>query len=131
MRCHACFKINLKNETVFCNYCGNNSLIRTSVSVNGDGTLKVYLKHDFQYNNRGTIYSIPEPKGGRKCNDMVLRADQKEYVRALEVKKRNDRKENIDFDGDLLFGAKRDNVMPVIGYGKRNINQVTTGRRRK
>ena len=128
MRCHACYTINLKNETQFCSKCGNNTLLRTAVSV-VNGEMKVHLKHDYKYNLRGSVYSIPAPKGGRR-GDMVLRGDQKEYLKAIEAKKRLEKLSIKDEDWEG-FGRRTDVPVPVVGYGKRNINAVTRGRRRK
>ena len=128
MRCHACYTINLKNETQFCSKCGNNTLLRIAVSV-VNGEMKVHLKHDYKYNLRGSVYSIPAPKGGRQ-RDMVLRGDQKEYLKAIEAKKRLEKLSLKDEDCEG-FGRRAEVPVPVVGYGKRNINAVTRGRRRK
>ncbi|CAB4424919.1 unnamed protein product [Rhizophagus irregularis] len=79
LRCHACFKITTNTEKKFCPNCGNAALIRTSTSTDANGNVTYYLKKNFQYNLRGTKYSIPEPKSGRNANNIILREDQKEY----------------------------------------------------
>jgi RNA-binding protein NOB1 len=124
-------------DRIFCESCGNNSLLRTSVSVGKGGEMKIHLKQNFQYNNRGTKYSIPAPKGGRKSNDLILREDQKEYQRAIAQKKRMDKKiMNQEMTMDELVSFVRDGRLtatgaPIIGHGRKNVNQVTSGRRRK
>ncbi|MCO5554303.1 hypothetical protein L7F22_007832 [Adiantum nelumboides] len=77
LRCHACAKICKDSERKFCPHCGNPTLLRTSVtSTSPDATgkagagpsqggLQVHLKKNFQYRNRGTIYSLPLPKPGK------------------------------------------------------------------
>ena len=55
--------------------------------------MQIHLKKNFQYKNRGSIYSIPDPKPGSAKTGpgegLILREDQLEYMRA---KKRADAK---------------------------------------
>lgn len=102
LRCHGCFKITKDSERKFCPHCGGNTLIRTSVTsaapgskdaaVNSTPGLQVHLKRNFQYRNRGTIYSLPMPKPGsssalkdpkHRHAVPVLREDQAEWQRGL------------------------------------------------
>ncbi|KAF9187060.1 Nin1 binding protein [Haplosporangium sp. Z 767] len=129
LRCHACTKVTSDMEKKFCPSCGNATLMRTSTSTDQNGNVKYYLKKNMVYNLRGTKYSIPAPKGGRKNNDLILREDQREYELSMKFQRRQ---KKIDaFDPDYVprllegqidvrnpFGA------PVIGYGKRNPNAV-------
>ena len=59
--------------------------------------MQVHLKKNFQYKNRGTVYSIPAPKPGSAKTGpgegLILREDQLEYMRA---KKRVDAKKERD-----------------------------------
>jgi RNA-binding protein NOB1 len=132
LRCHACFETTSKLDKVFCPRCGNNTLIRTSVGVDDAGKMNIYLKKNFQFKNRGTVYPIPHPKGGRSTN-LILREDQKEYTRALNTKKRLDKKiMNQEMGVAELFGDSRLSSTgdPIIGFGRKNPNEVR-GRRRK
>ncbi|KAF9551950.1 Nin1 binding protein [Mortierella hygrophila] len=129
LRCHACTKVTHDMEKKFCPSCGNSTLMRTSTSTDQNGNVKYYLKKNMVYNLRGTKYSIPAPKGGRKNNDLILREDQREFELSMKFQRRQ---KKIDaFDPDYVprllegqidvrnpFGA------PVIGYGKRNPNAV-------
>lgn len=129
LRCHACTKVTQDMEKKFCPSCGNATLMRTSTSTDQNGNVKYYLKKNMVYNLRGTKYSIPTPKGGRKNNDLILREDQREFELSMKFQRRQ---KKIDaFDPDYVprllegqidvrnpFGA------PVIGYGKRNPNAV-------
>ena len=48
----------------------------------------LHLKANFQYRNRGTVYSLPKPKMGRAGgtqSEPVLREDQKEWVRGVKT----------------------------------------------
>ena len=105
------------------------------MGLNKDGSLKLYLKKNFQYHNRGTVYSIPQPKGGRRANELILREDQKEHQRALMMKKKLEKKalnEEVNFEFLNLQSGYRTNATgsPVFGYGRKNVNEVR-GRRRK
>ncbi|PKC75823.1 hypothetical protein RhiirA1_387000 [Rhizophagus irregularis] len=123
------FPIDLKKDIIttntekkFCPNCGNAALIRTSTSTDANGNVTYYLKKNFQYNLRGTKYSIPEPKSGRNANNIILREDQKEYQKALKNQRKQ--KEIDIFDPDyipkLLIGISNSNsISPVIGYGRR------------
>ncbi|KAF9917266.1 Nin1 binding protein [Linnemannia zychae] len=129
LRCHACTKVTHDMEKKFCPSCGNATLMRTSTSTDQNGNVKYYLKKNMVYNLRGTKYSIPTPKGGRKNNDLILREDQREYELSMKFQRRQ---KKIDaFDPDyvprLLEGqidARNPFGAPVIGYGKRNPNAV-------
>jgi len=115
-----------------------------SIDANS-GEMTIYLKKDFQYNNRGTIYSIPTPKGGgsaflsrsktRRTNrDLILREDQKEYIREHKIFERTLKKTIAD--PDLLpslmatasiresYESKLKLSPPTVGYGRVNVNQV-------
>lgn len=128
LRCHACFKTTSKMTLKFCPSCGNPALLRTSVGVDENGNTIVYLKKNFQYNTRGTIYSIPTPKGGRKNTDLFLREDQREYVKAVrDANHKNGGGKKVDlFDPDVIpldgwgkWSGKRE---PTIGHGRKNVN---------
>ncbi|WFC94944.1 20S-pre-rRNA D-site endonuclease nob1 [Malassezia brasiliensis] len=111
LRCHACYKICKDPERKFCPSCGNATLIRTSVSTgapgkSGEQGLQVHLKPNFEYHNRGTIYSLPMPRagsasGGRpsgssrnaKTGVPILREDQPEWQRGVAKDKLRKQKE--------------------------------------
>ncbi|KAL2915440.1 20S-pre-rRNA D-site endonuclease nob1 [Polyrhizophydium stewartii] len=137
LRCHACYKSTNDMTKRFCPSCGNNTLLRTSVGIDANGQITYFLKKNFQYNLRGTRYSIPQAKGGRAANDLVLREDQREHQKALKEKQRRDKKllsqDVFDADSSLLGGSSLLSKAgtPIIGYGRRNVNEVRGGRRRK
>lgn len=143
LRCHACYAICKELEKKFCPKCGGPTLMRTSYSVDQQGQMTLYLRSDFQYNNRGTTYSIPMPKGGRNNNNLMLREDQAEYQRGMKTFNRESKKaakgvslDVVDDRLSSLFGgmalrvegqakAYFDGVSPpLIGYGRRNPNQA-------
>ena len=137
LRCYACAQLVHDLQKRFCPACGNPSLLRTSVSVNAHtGELKVHLKPNFQYRLRGTKYAIPLPKGGRqkgpRSGDLILREDQKEFIRQQKSYERTLSKTQMDPDAlpSLLMSAsmrEKQSVQlhpPTIGHGRKNVNQV-------
>jgi RNA-binding protein NOB1 len=128
LRCHACYALVHDLSKHFCPRCGNATLLRTSVQATPEG-LKIFLKKDFQYRNRGTVYSIPQTQTGRKAQNLILREDQKEYQRALKAREKMEKAQDFDFD---MFGTQRISHTGhiQIGYGRKNVNEVR-GRRRK
>ncbi|KAG2224974.1 hypothetical protein INT45_000095 [Circinella minor] len=140
LRCHACFGVTSNMEKKFCPKCGNASLQRVSCSTNSKGQVTYYLKKNYQYNLRGTKYDIPKPQGGRQINNIVLREDQREYVKA---KQNRSKKGILDmFDPDFIplagktgtddrFGGNNMFGTDVIGFGRRNPNTSRRGGRRK
>ena len=54
LRCHVCYKITKDMNKEFCPSCGHNTLLRTTYAIDENGNMKIFLKKDFQYNNRGT-----------------------------------------------------------------------------
>jgi RNA-binding protein NOB1 len=71
-------------------------------------------------NTRGTIYSIPLPKGGRNSKDLVLAEDQ--YLHKTRFMR--DKKSDDVFASDYAFAqgkvGPKNNV--VIGHGNKNPN---------
>jgi RNA-binding protein NOB1 len=134
LRCHACFKTTKDMSKKFCPSCGNATLIRTSVSVDAEGNVTLYLKRNFQYNNRGTIFNIPKPTGGRGSKDLILREDQREYEMALRKQRT---KAAAAAHGDV-FGlehlgdgkaARPLGPSIMIGNGRKNVNERRRSRK--
>lgn len=146
LRCHACYWTTHQIDRRFCDRCGNPTLIRTSYMIDAQGMRHLFLKKNFQFNNRGTIAPIPPPRsqGGKV---LLLREDQKEYQQAMRSFHRQEKKaeraaettswEELDDRlatafGDLNIkkGLERrrnrvnlhDPALPVIGFGRRNPN---------
>jgi len=139
LRCHACFKLTRDMAKQFCPVCGGPTLQRVSCSTDSKGAFKIYLKCNYQWNNRGNVFSLPKPthgsangKGDREV--LILREDQKEYER--EVARGERRKERDLLDPDylpgILTGERRDTGgRPKIGYGRRNPNVARKGGKKK
>ncbi|CAG8609415.1 5965_t:CDS:2 [Ambispora gerdemannii] len=132
LRCHACFKITSNMEKQFCPSCGGPTLIRTSTTTDENGNIRYYLKKNFQHNLRGTKYSIPNPKGGRNPNNLILREDQPEYQKAIKAHRKQKIVDifNPDYVPKMLIGSPANNKAgpPVIGHGRRNPNETKRGK---
>lgn len=89
LKCDACFGIFPISAThtehnLFCKQCGNATLARLGVTLGADGTPRYHYKKNRVVNTRGTIYALPNPKGGREKGlgpggqkgDLLLRPDQ-------------------------------------------------------
>ncbi|KAI9032769.1 Nin one binding Zn-ribbon like-domain-containing protein [Phycomyces nitens] len=139
LRCHACFAVTTNMEKKFCPKCGNASLMRVSCSTNSKGQIVYYLKRNYNYNLRGTKYDIPNPKGGRQVNNLVLREDQNEYVKATRGHQKKKLVDLFDPDFTPIYG-KMETRTPgnnmygtdVIGFGRKNPNATNkrTGRKK-
>ncbi|ORX42788.1 hypothetical protein DM01DRAFT_1329975 [Hesseltinella vesiculosa] len=132
LRCHGCFSVTSDMERKFCPKCGGATLNRVSCSTSSSGQVRYHLKHDYTYNLRGTIFSMPNPKGGRVHNNIVLREDQREYVKAKETQSKKKLVDMFDPDFIPIYGSKQttprtlNNNMfgtDTIGHGRRNANQ--------
>ena len=73
--CKACGHINMDTSRMFCKKCGNATLSKVSVYMNSNGEITYFNNPKRKINLKGTIYSIPDPKGGRGCKDLILRED--------------------------------------------------------
>ncbi|XEU94829.1 hypothetical protein FSHL1_000113 [Fusarium sambucinum] len=138
LRCHGCFKITKEMDKQFCPTCGQPTLMRTSCSTDEHGNFKVHLKKNFQWNNRGNVYSVPKPvhgsSNGRLAKhaggqnnwgtNLILAEDQKEFTRAGVEQKRQRKKDIMDQDylPDILTGHRSSSGGKIrVGAG-RNVN---------
>ena len=106
------------NERKFCPSCGNPTLLRASVSTDAKGdNMTVHLKSNYQYRNRGTVYSLPLPRagsasGGRpsgsskndKTGVPILREDQAEWERGVAREQGRHAKEERQLQRSLARG---------------------------
>lgn len=137
MRCHGCFKITRDMEKQFCPNCGQPTLTRVSCSTDEQGNFKVHLKRNFQWNNRGNVYSLPKPTHGTangrlaknvagKGNwgqNLMLAEDQKEYMKEKDSQRRSRKKDLMDDDylPNILSGDRAAPGKIRVGAGK-NVN---------
>lgn len=102
----------MNTERLFCEDCGGNFLKKVSVYLNTDGRVTYFVNPKRKINNRGKQYSIPNPKGGRGCQDMILREDdlmKGEYIQLVQkvnAQKRHElRAINDTLDGNFWTGG--------------------------
>ncbi|KAI1455223.1 D-site 20S pre-rRNA nuclease [Annulohypoxylon moriforme] len=140
LRCHGCFAISRDMSKQFCPRCGQPTLTRVSCSTDSSGNFTVHLKRNFQWNNRGNVYSVPKPvhgsangkargAGGGKNGwgrDLILAEDQKEFVKKSGDQRKARQRDLMDEDylpgiltGDR--GAGGGNGRVRVGAG-RNVN---------
>lgn len=112
LRCHGCFQITRNMSKQFCPKCGQPTLTRVSCSTDQSGNFQVHLKKNFQWNNRGNVYSVPKPvhgtangkyrgQGGGKNGwgrDLLLAEDQKEYTQKVGEEQRLRQRDLMDED---------------------------------
>lgn len=130
LRCHACFLLHRQPDLQFCTRCGKPTLTRVSTTTTAaTGDVRVHLKKNMQWNNRGERYSVPKPvagtsnrktlRGGGKGGwgaELVLAPDQKEYLRAEEERVREERR--VAKHGD---GFWDEDLLGLVGGGKRSV----------
>ncbi|KAK2015016.1 D-site 20S pre-rRNA nuclease [Colletotrichum eremochloae] len=143
LRCHGCFQVCKKMDRQFCPSCGQATLIRTSCTTEEDGTFKIHLKRNFQWNKRGNVFSIPKPVAGTASGkldkhaggknnwgtNLIFAEDQKEYEKAVGENQRARRRDLMDEDylPSILTGDRQSSNGRVrLGPG-RNVN----GRKRR
>ncbi|KAG0719138.1 RNA-binding protein NOB1 [Chionoecetes opilio] len=78
LRCHACFRTTSIMEKIFCPHCGNKTLKKVSVTLEPDGTQRIWINTKRPISKRGTKFSLPTPKGGKHGRNPLLVADQRE-----------------------------------------------------
>ncbi|KAI1206909.1 D-site 20S pre-rRNA nuclease [Annulohypoxylon truncatum] len=141
LRCHGCFAITRDMGKQFCPRCGQSTLTRVSCSTDSGGNFTVHLKRNFQWNNRGNVYSVPKPvhgsasgkarsAGGGKNGwgrELILAEDQKEFVKKSTDQRRARQRDLMDEDylpgiltGDRSGGGGGNGKVRV-GAG-RNVN---------
>lgn len=139
-RCHGCFATTKEMNKQFCPRCGKPTLTRVSCTTNDKGEVKLHLKANMQWNNKGNVFSIPKPVSGRANqkwhglghgggqsgwgSDLILAEDQKEYARAMTGRGRRKEKDLMDEDylPSILTGERnRGGGRVKVGAG-RNVN---------
>jgi len=140
LRCHGCFSTTKDMTKQFCPRCGQPTLTRVSCSTNDKGEVKLHLKANMQWNNKGNVFSVPKPTSGTSNqkwkgskhgggqggwgNDLVLAEDQKEYIRAMSAMKRTKERDLMDEDTlPSILSGHRDHDTGKIRVGAgRNVN---------
>ncbi|KAF3319131.1 Nin1 binding protein [Orbilia oligospora] len=134
LRCHACFKVCREMSRQFCPSCGQPTLAKVTCSTDARGVFRIHLKKNWQWNNRGNVYSLAKPQHGTASmkgvrENVVLSEDQREYEKALKDSKRYKERDLMDMDylPGLLTGERLGHGgNPKIGAGK-NVNAPKRG----
>lgn len=143
LRCHGCFNTTKVMDKQFCPRCGKPTLTRVTCTTNDRGEVKLHLKANMQWSNKGNVFSIPKPVSGRSNQkwtsprdgggksgwgrELVLAEDQKEYVRAMtDGRRQKGRKErdlmNEDYLPGILSGERSGGSGKIRIGGGMNIN---------
>lgn len=121
LRCFACFRLCRDMTRLFCPSCGNNTLQRVQCSVSADGQVTLANVRT-NISTRGTIYSIPKPKGGCKAKNLILSPN------AVPVSHHHYKESQRDFDDTFNSRSSRHAQGPiVVGYGRKNPNEGKSG----
>jgi RNA-binding protein NOB1 len=143
LRCHGCFTTTKDLDKQFCPRCGKPTLTRVSCTINDRGEVKLHLKANMQWSNKGNVFSIPKPVSGRSNQkwtgprdgggksgwgrELVLAEDQKEYIKAMtDGGRQKGRKEKDLMDEDylpsILTGDRSGGNGRIRIGGGRNVN---------
>lgn len=140
LRCHGCFSTTKDMTKQFCPRCGQPTLTRVSCSTNDRGEVKLHLKANMQWNNKGNVFSVPKATSGTSNqkwkgpkqgggqggwgNDLILAEDQKEYIRAMSAMKRSKERDPMNEDTlPSILSGHRDHGSGKIRVGAgRNVN---------
>ena len=151
-RCGACYTVYTNTDTnnvvgplgkrLFCEKCGSDLMQRIAASVDGKtGRLRLHLSKKYQYNLRGTKFSLPKPgTGNRFQGDLLLREDQllmgawNQKLKMISGGKARDAAQSIfgrDIATNVGCHANSVNMDDIrVGFGRRNPNAVK-GRERR
>jgi len=120
LRCLSCRKIIKDMDLLYCKSCGSGVLQKLSYTVNQDGSIH-YRLPCAKPSLRGTIYPIPNMKGGKNSKDIIVVPQQ------LPNRRRQVQRVDLDDPDNCQFleGRNKGPQRPtVVGYGKRNPNQA-------
>ena len=133
LECFSCNTVTRDIERKFCPKCGNPTLLKITCSFNDDGSMVLYRKRGFQVSLKGLRYNIPNPKFGRRNDDLILTEDQYKNKRVFKKKakaekwseKQNQNAEIAYSNGWGFEEIKKQNKHfqnIVVGYGSANPN---------
>lgn len=135
LRCHSCSAVTRELHRKFCENCGNATMHRVAFKIDKKGVARAFLNPKKKPILRGSKYPIPLPRGGRHNQDLVLSEDQIDPVKQRRLEKQR-QKLNVDvLDPSSFYNAgarfnPHDRPL-VVGYGKRNPNEVRSSSKGK
>lgn len=117
MRCYACMKCDRDTARIFCQHCGNNTLVRVRMFVDSRGNVH-YNKLWRAPNLKNTNVAVPRNKGGKKSTVYVTAEDQ------LPERARRKKFDEDIFDPDFQFGSgargsHSQKKIVIVGQNKR------------
>ena len=134
LECFACWNITRDTTKQFCPKCGNGeTLLKVTCSFNEDGSMVLYRKKNYRIKKRGWKYAIPNPKGGRRNEDLILCEDQlmmpnvKSKIRKQQQFREKELKNaevnyGLGWGFDELKKSNRHFRDYEVGYGRKNPN---------
>jgi RNA-binding protein NOB1 len=131
--CRGCQTFTRDSEKLFCPKCGNATLDRVSYSLE-DGKPVIHDNRRFAPKLKGTVFSLPKPKGGRAqdlllCEDQLLMGDRARQLRHAQKVFEKERIASDPFrqDGLYEYGARKTSrhgaPHAVVGVGRQNPNR--------
>ena len=132
LKCKACLEICPNGEKPFCPACGNHTLYKISSSVDAQGNVQYHEPKFKKRGLRGTIYSIPMPKGGRSAGDLILREDQLLMMGGRQNKWNWKTPKAYDTDALESFNIQLQKKCPFqYGHGRKNPNEPIKTKKRR
>jgi RNA-binding protein NOB1 len=85
LQCSGCFRTSHDMARVFCDHCGNQTLVRVALVVDRDGRERVLpipqTVKERLLSTRGTVYALAAPKAGRNAGNAITSEDALVEVR--------------------------------------------------
>ncbi len=125
LRCHACQEVTRNTERVFCPKCGNASLNKVEHTVTADGVEQfgVRRKHVL----KGTRFTLPMPKGGRREKAPILREDQLIGMRARRNKDADVDVFAVEYNEESFAGGRAMNAGAAHLYAQKELLENASG----
>ena len=125
LRCHACQEVTRNTERVFCPKCGNASLTKVEHTVTADGVEQfgVRRKHVL----KGTRFTLPMPKGGRREKAPILREDQLIGMRARRNKDTDVDVFAAEYNEESFAGGRAVNAGAAHLYAQKELLENASG----
>ena len=125
LRCHACQEVTRNTERVFCPKCGNASLNKVEHTVTADGVEQfgVRRKHVL----KGTRFTLPMPKGGRREKAPILREDQLIGMRARRNKDADVDVFAAEYNEESFAGGRAVNAGAAHLYAQKELLENASG----
>lgn len=122
LRCHACYCTVHDTTRQFCPDCGSgNTLKRVNYVVTESGEKQLFVNFKRTISKRGTVYTLPKPRGGRNGTNktLALREDQ---LAACGNSSRHLKQRRVEQDDDLAtFGAGTESTRTRTAPGQTRI----------